>query len=271
MAETVEMSSVTVNKGVNNGGWCGPWFANRSNAFVALIFAIVGIAAAVGLGSGDWYAVEASTSTPVSVATLDGTFVTTFNTQYYGLRLGYTCYGPQSTIPYGTTQENSGFGASPCFPYTYRSMYLAANYQNNNLPSGPAQDAASDSSVAYFHLIGASGVITALLAVAIVIAGHQFLINILHAHGVQFPQRISGRISLVILIILEALVIIFWVTIFPYSHFYNYESTLLPGASSYDTYHTIGLGLAIQFAGLLVGLFGLFHFPSADAVFKNQV
>jgi len=266
-SETVEMSSVSnTNKAIA----ANSFFVNRSNAFVALIFAIVGIAAAVGLGSGDWYAVEASTASPISVTIGGITFPANFNTQYYGLRLGYTCFAPQSTLPYGSTQENSGFGASTCIPYTYRSVYLAANNVHDNAPSGPVQDQAGDTATAFYHLIGASGVITALLALAVVIAAHQFLVNASHAHGIQFPQHISGKISLVILIIIEALVIIFWVTIFPYNHFYNYEPTLLPGAGTYDTYHTIGLGFAIQFAGLLVGLFGLFRFPT-DTVVLTQV
>jgi len=198
-----------------------------------------------------------------------------FLTAYYGLRLGYFCAGPQSTLPYTSLSQNNGFSNVPCSAYTYRSKYLAANYahdaiQGTDSASQTAKDSFTDSSNAYYHLIGASGIITALLAVAVVISAHQFFVNAAHAHGIAAPHHIASRLSLVILIIIEALVIIFWITIFPYTYFYNYEPTLL-NVPSYDVYHTIGLGLAIQFAGLLVGLFGFVSFPKDIVVLKNAV
>jgi len=222
-----------------------------------LIFAIVGICAAVGLGSGDWYCVEAS-SAPLSSPVLGSVF----QTAYFGLRFGYFCAAPQSTLPYGSNSQNNGFGTSQCLAYTYRSKYLAAQFAHDNDVVQSDKDAAGNAATAFYQLIGSSGVITALLALAVVICGHQFFINICKAHGVAAaPARVPAKISLVLAIILEALVIIFWVTIFPYNYMYNQEINLLPGVSSYDTYHSLGLGFSIQIAGLLIGLGGLFSFP----------
>jgi len=251
--------TVTVTRTTSSCRWY--WPSKPANAHVALLFAAVGICAAVGLGTGDWYLVEASSSSSSL-----GTTGSTFNTAYFGLRFGYFCNGPQSTVPYTSLSQNNGFTSTPCVPYTYRSQYLAAQYIHDTAPGATdaQKSAASDAMTAFTHLIGASGVITALLAVAVVIAGHQFLVNISRAHGYAASAKVPGKISLVILIILEALVIIFWVTIFPYNYFYNQEQNLLPGVTSYDTYHTLGLGFSIQVAGLLIGLAGLFRFPKAD-------
>jgi len=275
--ETVEMSSVTSNAAANTATVCRPWFANRANAFVALVFALVGIAFAVGLGSGDWYVVEFSTyggSTVVPAQFSPGSFLVTFSTNVYGLRIGYQCFGPQTAVSYGAnaaTQGTNG-GLQQCVPFTYRSKYLYFNWVSGNSQATSDQtSAANDAVTAYTHLIGASGIIIALLGLGVVIAAHQFLVHIFGAHGVYAPGVIPGRISLVILIILEALVLIFWITIFPYNYFYNQEGNQFGSPSavaSYDTYHTIGLGFSIQIAGLLVGLYGLFSFPKDVVVLK---
>jgi len=219
--ETVEMSSVTSNAAANTATVCRPWFANRANAFVALVFALVGIAFAVGLGSGDWYVVEFSTyggSTVVPAQFSPGSFPVTFSTNVYGLRIGYQCFGPQTAVSYGAnaaTQGTNG-GLQQCVPFTYRSKYLYFNWVSGNSQATSDQtSAANDAVTAYTHLIGASGIIIALLGLGVVIAAHQFLVHIFGAHGVYAPGVISGRISLVILIILEALVLIFWITILP--------------------------------------------------------
>jgi len=263
------MSNVTSNSAVASAHVCRPWFTNRSNAFVALLFAVLGIAAAVGLGSGDWYIVEAS-SYGGSATTPSGP---TFTTAVFGLRLGYVCNGPQAPIAYGTNSASEGFGTQSCTPYTYRSKYLYFQWvhDENNAATSTQKDAASDAVTAYQHLIGASGIILALLAIAVVIAAHQFFVHVFTAHGVWAPSLISGRIALVILIILEALVLIFWITIFPYKYFYDQEATAFgTGVASYDTYHTLGLGFSIQIAGLLVGLFGLFMYPKDVVTLKQN-
>jgi len=248
---------------------------NRANAFVALLFGLVGIAFAVGLGSGDWYVVEFSSygGTGVSPVGLGGQFLP----NVYGLRMGYECNGPQTAISYGADQATQGTngGVQTCIPYTYRSKYLYFNWvSSNSQASGQQQSAANDAVTAYTHLIGASGIILALLGLGVVIAAHQFLVHLFGAHGVYAPAFVPGRISLVILIIIEALVLIFWITIFPYNYFYNQEGNEFGSPSSvasYDAYHTIGLGFSIQIAGLLVGLYGLFNWPKDIVVLTNAV
>jgi len=263
--ETVEMSSAnTTGLPTHHRAW----FVNRSNAFLALLFAAIGIAAAVGLGSGDWYVAEASTY--IGSATVPGSY---FKTAVFGLRLGYFCNGPAEPVPYGSNGANQGTGVEACYPYTYRDQWLAANWVKNG-NSGANDDqksAADDAMTAFTHLIGASGIITALLVLVIVIAAHQFFVNLFNAHGVSTPLGFSGRISLIVLIILEALVLIFWITIFPYKYFSDQEPNLVPaGTNHYDVYHTLGLGFSIQIAGLLVGLFGLFYFPKNVVVLKHN-
>jgi len=260
--------ATTVVVGQPRQGWFYNWWST-GHAFIALVFLIVGIAAAVGLGSGDWYTVEASTSDG-SVGTypgyLSGSY---FATASYGLRLGYFCQGPAGTITSGGNSNNNG--EYPCIPYTYRSKYLYYNYQCNNLNGAPDVNNVCDGSTAFFHLIGSSDIIIALLALVVVISAHQFLHNAFASSGVGlFYGRFSPKISLLAVIVLELLVIIFWVTIFPYTFLYNHERYLIPsGVSTYDIYHTLGIGFSIQIAGFLVGLWGLFWFPKELIIIKQ--
>jgi hypothetical protein len=250
------------------GGW-NNWVPNRGNCAVALIFALLGICAAVGLGSGDWYVIEASWLNPTDAAFFPGS---SFNTAVFGLRMGYYCRGPQSTIPFASNRANQGDGVMICQPYTYTSqaVYFQNVADDNNVP-GSTQDDAKDRVTAFKHLIGSSSIIIALLAVIIVLAGLQFIANLLLACGWGSPFRtFPGKISLIVIIIAEALILIFWITIFPYKYFHDQEPNLALGAPrSYDVYHTLGLGFSIQVAGLIIGILSLFWYPR-DVVIVKQ-
>jgi len=290
MASNVEMTTVNVNTpgttnvvGTNQyqQGWFYHWW-NTGHAFIALVFALIGIAAAVGLGSGDWYVWEASTAEVFNLPSgtyggpyyynggaLSGSY---FATAYYGLRYGYVCSGPASPISSGANHNDNNYNGQPnCAPYTYRSKYLYFDNACSNLNGANDVYNVCAARTAFFHLIGASGIIIALLAVVIVISAHQFLHNAFASGGVGLVYgRISPKISLVIVLVLELLVIIFWVTIFPYTFVYNSELALVPaGVATYDIYRTLGVGFAIQIGGFLAGLWGLFWFPKELVIVRQ--
>jgi len=273
--ETVEMQRVSTTPAVvaahGGFGYNPLCVTNRGNCAVALIFAALLCCAAVGLGSGDWYTIEASWINPVAGGPFPGS---NFNTAVFGLRVGYYCNAPASIVPFGGKYASSaGPGALTCLPYTYNSKI--AYYQNlhddTTVTDQTTINNAGDATTAYRHLVGSSDIIIALLAIAIVLTGIQFLANILLAYGWGVPFRaFPGKITLVVVIILEALVLIFWITIFPYSYFHDQEPNLALGAPrSYDIYHTLGLGFSIQIAGLLIGILALFWYPRDVIVVKQ--
>jgi hypothetical protein len=290
MAET-ELQSVpsTADKKQADAN-CGPWIKNQSHFNVALVFAAIGIAAAVGLGSGDWYTMEASAflnpnstvagqfPVPVGSPLFPRVAVTdigsVFVTAYYGLRMGYVCNGPQTHISFGTNVASQGAGQQLCAPFTYRSKLVAFQNLHDQVTDSTTQQRAFDAITAYNHLLGSSGIIVALLALCVVICGLQFLgsASVAFGHADARFNRLGGRAALVIAVIIEALVLIFWITIFPYNYFYGQEPLLMWGAPySYDVYHSIGVGFSIQIGGLLVGLAGLLAYPAdADAVVMKQ-
>jgi hypothetical protein len=256
------------------------WVQHRGHFAASLIFAAVGIAAAVGLGSGDWYVAEASfyqypgnTTNPengFNPSFLGGEFITA----YFGLRMGYVCNGPQSAISFGSNRaaQGSNGGVQFCLPYTYRSKMVAFQNLKDSSTDGTVQGKAGDAVTAYFHLIGSSGIIIALLALTVVICGLQFFGSFCLAFGWGESRftKLPPKVTLIIAIILEALVLIFWITIFPYQYFSNIEYLLAWGAPySYDVYHSLGTGFSIQIAGILVGIAGFIAYP-ADAVVMKQ-
>jgi len=283
MSQETEMHSVPSTADKHAAAHHG-WVHHRGHFSVALIFAAVGICAAVGLGSGDWYTVEASAyvspqtaitgalSSSVANGLNKAEWGSVFVTSYFGLRMGYACEGPQTTVSFSSNLASQGFGNQACFPYTYRSKLLAfQNFQANSNDSGQ-QSKAGDAITAYQHLIGSSSIIISLLALTIVICALQFLgsASVAFGHGETRFNKLPGRVALVIAIICEALVLIFWITIFPYAYFYGQEPLLMWGVPfSYDVYHTLGLGFSIQIAGLLVGLFGLIGYPADAVVIKS--
>jgi len=280
MSETHEMRTIPADAQL---AYKHVWIHNRGHFVAALIFAIVGIAAAVGLGSGDWYVVEASTyqkpgwlPTAVTAPGFPGSLATdfgsTFVTIYFGLRMGYICNGPQaSSVPFATNIAPTGFGFEFCSPFTYKSKYIAYNVLESDPNAAPGFDPnlknnAGAAVTAYYQLMGSSGIITAVLAVAVVVCAALFLANAGSAHGWgDFRLTKFSKIGLVVAIICIALALIFWITIFPYQYFTNNEALLMYGAPySYDIYHTLGLGFSIQIAGLLVGLAGLIMYPNTS-------
>jgi len=249
---------------------CEPWVKNKGNLAIALLFATIGIAAAVGLGSGDWYSVEASAYNEVGVAnsfngsSVASEFGSIFNTAYFGLRFGSYCYGPQTSFPDGSNQAAQGLGVQLCIPYTYASKYIAFQTVANDPKSTPDMvSSALDASTAYRALMGSSGIIFFLLAATVLISGWNFFLHIVVAHGWDAPMRtrLPVRFILGLVVVMEALVLILWITIFPYNYFYGQENLLMYGVQyDYDVYHVFGVGFAIQIGAFLVGLVGLFKF-----------
>jgi len=220
---------------------------NAAHLFAALIFAAVGVCAIVGLTQGDWYSVEASVAP------------STITTQYFGLRFQYICNGAATPIV-GIPGQFAP--ANPCTAGTYTSLRKAADVANDNSQRD-----------AYDQLIGAGGIITALLAVLIVVCVLGFKSNIFALRGrYSFgwkPHRfLLSRVLIIIALILEFLVLIFWITIFPYAYFQNYENTF---PNNFIFYHTLGTGFAIQIAGFLLALYGCFrHNPRTPMIVVNE-
>jgi len=217
--------------------------ANVNHLHAAFVFLVTLVCAIVGLASGDWYAVERSTVSSAGIPLI--------LTNYFGLRLSYLCTGPATPIP-AVPALYSPVGY--CNAFTYRA--LKANAQDTN--NGDANDS-------YDQLIGASGIITAMLAVLILVSFIGLRSNIMAlrwrylSFGYPGPRFLVSRFLMVVAFVLELLVIIFWVTIFPYKFFQNIENA---SPSTVIFYHTLGLGFAIQIAGLIIAFLGMiWHNP----------
>jgi len=227
--------------------------------FAGFIMLGIAIAAAVGLAQVDWYVIESTVPT--------GAYVT----WYLGLGSLLSCPTPAGyVIAHGNIGPSSvggaGAGAAGCVLYRYNSLYK------------DSADFGSDDQRYFFHLLGASSIITALLALLCLLGFVGAMLNFVaafHRHYRVWADNKGshhrGAKSLMwISLIIELLVIIFWVTIFPYtqwfgqrdnlgngSHFTPVGSTVNSLTSGFDSYWTLGSGFILQIVGFFLALLGV--------------
>jgi len=218
---------------------------------IGLLVAFIGAAAATGLGQGDWYAVEMSTASP------------SFRTWYFGLRLYYECQGfPAQPIPAtpGWWYTNTLLTVptvtnGPCTATTYASALAAS-------------DSGSDAEKAFRQHVGAGAIILTLLAGLVIAAAFAVVASFISAFNAihYFVESTDFYVTIVktfafVAIVINSLVIIFWITIFPYAYWYGiYASqpeTRTPNLGT-TFYYPLGVGFAIQIASLFASIAVLF-------------
>jgi len=233
---------------------------SRHHVLVSLLWFSVAIAAAVGLGQGDWYVRE--------ISNYSGQFVTF----YYGLRSRLTCTSPAAAGQPGSTQANQQGNVCPVGGAPLLQTYLAIK----------TADLTDDERIAAVHLIGAGDIIIVVLSFAIVFATLAALINLQYAfrwsHDVNATHEEShhrgARVVGFLAIICLLLAIIFWVTIFPYDYARDQENGVHDRAgfdpSGFNAYLTIGVGLGIQIGGVIVGILAFLAHHHHQKYYNNQ-
>jgi len=222
------------------GGTPGLRLVSVGHLTACVLSLAVGAAAAVGLGRYDWYTWENN------FYAFGGAVTTGYQSISWGLRSQTACPFPAYTR----------FDVAVCTQDTYQA---AIHYFNNNANHGAV--------VAYKHLQGAGAIIIVLLSIilffAVLGAVYNFVVafhrtETYYDPWVVRPRHRSAHIVLWIMAILEFLVIIFWITIFPYRWvFDNVRPNINGGSGDYVTYETIGVGFAIQIAGLILAIIAI--------------
>eukprot|EP01116_Phalansterium_solitarium_P002403 TRINITY_DN123_c0_g1_i2.p1 TRINITY_DN123_c0_g1~~TRINITY_DN123_c0_g1_i2.p1 ORF type:complete len:261 (-),score=62.40 TRINITY_DN123_c0_g1_i2:311-1093(-) len=206
-----------------------------SHLIAAVLLLAVAIAAAVGLGQGDWYVREHYT-----VGAVGG-----YRTDYYGLRIVTSCGFEAGALPSSLTDTTSRWAT--CSRVPYRALRHVA-------PSDSDADSAESS---YKHLEGAGAIIIVMLSLSIFFGLFGAATNFFHAFHYSLPTWFSnrerhqrvGRLLSAVALALELLAIIFWITIFPYKFVTDAEEAAY---GDYVYYYTLGTGLGIQIAAVFL-------------------